>query len=124
MPEPISIASAALSVAGTALKTCKQTYDLIQGIKNAPQHVARLRAETEGVYNSLATLQRILESEVMNTGSDPTGLRSVIVDGMIQVLQDCMKVFNDVQTALVPFIQRRGRSRTLVRLQVGVIQEE
>lgn len=100
LPEPVSIVTAALSIAGSAYKISKDTYDLIQGIRGAPSHITRLSKDIQGLYGVLGTLH-LLATEAKKKVKG--GLINTLIVDLEDLLRNCVEVFRDIQKILVPF---------------------
>lgn len=100
LPEPVSIATVALSIAASAYKLSKDTYDLIQGIRGAPSHITRLSKDIQGLYGVLETLQHLLSTEAKKVEG---GLINTLIVDLEDLLRNCVEVFKDIQKILVPF---------------------
>lgn len=59
LPEPVSIVTTALSIAGSAYKISKDTYDLIQGIRGAPSHITPLSKDRSTTSSTNTIVQQI-----------------------------------------------------------------
>lgn len=103
MLEPLSIVAAALSIAANAFKLGKETYTIIQGIKQAPTHISRLSNDVRSLYTILGTLQTILDDEMSR--SSPNELTIRLLADFEEVVRNTAQVFFDIQSILSPFIR-------------------
>ena len=104
--DPISAATTALSVIGTAIKVGRETYILVQGARTAPAHIQRLATEMQGLYNLLATIQRLLEKNY--TQNDQIIMD--MLENLETILHDCIEVFKDVKKIMNPFLDSHGEA--------------
>ncbi|KAK3178037.1 hypothetical protein OEA41_000169 [Lepraria neglecta] len=74
--DPISASTTALSVIGA---------------RTAPAHIQRLATEMQGLYNLLATIQRLLEKN--HTQNDQ--IITDMLENLETILHDCIEVFKD-----------------------------
>lgn len=58
----IGTASAVLQIAGSAVKTSNQLYDIITTIKNAPKEIVRLNSDIQALNRLMKNLELSLES--------------------------------------------------------------
>ena len=61
MPEPvITLISGVAAIVTNVWRVSKELYDIIEGIRNAPEHVRIIMADVEGLYIVLGALQGLL----------------------------------------------------------------
>ena len=104
--EPISASTTALNVIGTAIKVGWEIYILVQGVRTAPAHIQRLATEMQGLYNLLATIQRLLEKN--HTQNDQ--IITDMLENLETILHDCIEVFKDVKKIMNPFLDSHGEA--------------
>ena len=107
MAEPLSIVAGSLSVAVTAFKAGKQTYDLTLGIKDAPKHIERLVKNFGMLYGVMGTLQMLLDSDKIKSG-DP--IPNLMTQNIETALAGCIQLFKDIQQIVSPFIAANGKA--------------
>lgn len=107
--EPVSIVAAALGLTGSAWTICEQTYRLINGIRGAPAHVARIAGDLQALCSVLWTLHAALavEEEKQIIGAIPTQMAENLQD----LLRNCMGVFLEIQKVVQPFTTAQGTAR-------------
>lgn len=106
MPEPATIVSASLSIAANAFKIGKETYDLVQGVKDAPKHIQRLVVEFQALYRVLGTSQLLLESEAMTKKGQ---MPNLMLENISAALTSGVNIFKDIQQVVAPFIAVNGK---------------
>lgn len=105
MPDPASLA---LSGATTAFKVCKETYNMIEGIKKAPLDVQRVATDLKGFYGVLGGMERLFGNRQQSLPSDGPGCN--IVGNVVSLLDDCVGVFKELQQQISPFVAVNGRA--------------
>ncbi|KAK5117512.1 hypothetical protein LTR85_008897 [Meristemomyces frigidus] len=104
MADPVSIA---IKGAGTAFSICKATYDLVQGMKKAPEDIRRVAADMQGFYGVLGALSHSIEAH-RSTLAAP-GLAAYHLENISSLISDAVGAFQDVQSTVQSFIAVNGR---------------
>ncbi|KAF2093119.1 hypothetical protein NA57DRAFT_81798 [Rhizodiscina lignyota] len=107
MPEPITIVSAALGTATSALSLAKATSDLITGIKAAPNHITRLSTDLKGLYVVLGTLESALAIETQNITER---LPAQMAENMQELLDNCVECLNDATMLIRGYVGHDRRA--------------
>ena len=110
--EPITIISGVLSVIATATDLGIRTYELVDGIKSAPDHINRLAVVLRGLYHVLCVLSQALENVAQRRprqgANDDLSLH--MVASMKELVENCIHVFQDVDKAVQPYVAANGRA--------------
>ncbi len=106
MPEPITILSSALCVATNAVTLGKQTYDIINSIRNAPDYITDLAADLHGLYVVLGTLQSALHVEDRKGAQSRFSVEAV--ENLKDFLENCMKCLNKTSKVVQPHLKANG----------------
>ena len=106
MPEPITILSSALCVATNAVTLGKQTYDIINSIRNAPDYITDLAADLHGLYVVLGTLQSALHVEDRKGAQSRFSVEAV--ENLKDFLENRMKCLNKTSKVVQPHLKANG----------------
>lgn len=112
MTNPISVVIEALSVATTASGLGESTFELVSGIKNAPEHILRLRNTLHRLYPILGNLQSILEEESQKKEAlEVEGrLPSHLLENTTELVESCIDALQDVRKVVSRFVQSDGQA--------------
>ncbi|KAF2193395.1 hypothetical protein K469DRAFT_550737 [Zopfia rhizophila CBS 207.26] len=106
MPEPITICAGALGAVANAIDLGIKTYNLIDGIKSAPENIKRLGVDLQGLYHVLGLLAQALEAQ--NKKSRQDSLPVHMIANIKELLDSCIKVFKEINKCVQPFIEADG----------------
>ena len=106
MVPPLTVVSTSLSIAANAFKACKDTYELVRGIQEAPTRILRLSTDLHGVYTALGTLQSVLNT--LDVIAQQTGLPGMIIADLEELLFNCIGVFVDIRKIIQPILSPDG----------------
>jgi len=108
MAEPFTIVSTTLAATSHAFGLGQQCYELINGIKGAPDNINRLATDLKGLYTILGTLQAVLESE--DAKKRQTIIPNHMVSNVKELVDNCVKLFVDVNMVVKPYTGADGRA--------------
>jgi hypothetical protein len=114
MPEPvITLISGVATIVTNVWRVSKDLYDLIEGIRNAPNHVRVIMVDVHGLYIVLGVLQGLLPNV------DASRLRTDLVpifESLQLNLNNCCSVLIELSRKLIRYTNAAGeisRSRWL-----------
>lgn len=117
MTDPLSVTASVIAVATLTMQSCKAAYNLIDGLKEAPQAIARSKsslAETE------KTVQALRETLTANFGPS-SGLNSTLatidLDG---TLKSVHRLCGEFATAITGFTGHSTNDRFSKRDRIAV----
>ncbi|KAK6381204.1 hypothetical protein LTR65_000962 [Meristemomyces frigidus] len=121
MADPVSVA---LKSAGTAFTICKATWDLVQGIKKAPEDIRRVAADMRGFYSILGALSHSIESQ--RNALETPGAAAYHLENIASLIADAVAAFQDVQIRVQNFIAVNGKliEGSLEKLKWDVFEKE
>ena len=96
MAEAIGLSSAILSLVTTACSSCQKLYSTVDGVRNAPKHIAAISKDLDDFYLVLATIQAFLDDEESFAGI----VQYAQSQNLCKVLEDCILVFKDLETII------------------------
>ncbi|KAF2494538.1 hypothetical protein BU16DRAFT_42464 [Lophium mytilinum] len=108
MCEPLSILGGALTVASTAITLGQQTYEIVTGIQDAPEHIKRLATDLQGFYHVLGLLTHALNAQLKT--AHPESLPLQMITNIQDLLEKCIDVFKDISRVVQPFLDNNGNA--------------
>jgi hypothetical protein len=108
MPEPVSIAAAALSITVSAVTIGRQTHELIQGLKDAPKNIERLADDLHGLYCVLGSLESIFS--VLSERKETNNIPRDMIENVTNFVDKCVGLYKDINKAIYPYIATNGRT--------------
>jgi hypothetical protein len=110
MCEPLTILGAAMTVASTAITLGQQTYEIVTGIQDAPDHIKRLAVDLEGLYRVLGLLTHALSVQSQRVAANPESLPVLMITNIQELLEKCVQVFKDTSRVVQPFLDSNGNA--------------
>ena len=104
MAEAIGLTSAILSLVTTAYSSCQKLYSTVDGVRNAPKHIALISSDLEDFYLVLGTFQALLDDEEFSAGI----VQYAQSENLCKVLEDCVVVFKNLETIISEY-QAHGK---------------
>lgn len=108
MAEPTAIigtASAVLQIAGSAVKTSNQLYDIITTIKNAPKEIVRVNSDIQALNRLLKNLELSLESSDTRRVVDQDEEVRRSMNDLKDLIQSCNRTCVEITERLRPYAQ-------------------
>jgi hypothetical protein len=85
--DPLSVTASVIAVATLALQSCKAAYNLIDGLADAPQAVARSKTSLTETQKTLDALQQALITNSELTSVLDSVLKTIELEGMLKSVQ-------------------------------------
>ena len=89
----VGLTAAIITVVKTAYSSCQELYNVCNGVRNAPKHIATISNDLQDFYLVLGTIQTLLDDEELSSGI-VQHQQAQSVD-LCKVLEDCVSVFKD-----------------------------
>lgn len=100
----IGTASAVLQIAGAAVKTSNQLYEIVSTIKNAPKEILRLCSDIQALNRLLKNLELSLESPDTRKIVDQDEEVRRSMEGLKDIIQSCNHTCVEVTERMRPYI--------------------
>ncbi|KAG8530491.1 uncharacterized protein KY384_004994 [Bacidia gigantensis] len=104
--DPFTSAVTVLAAVGMAIKVSKQTFNMVNGARQAPPQIRRLAIELQSLYTLLATLQSL----IARNREQHDSIIVDMLDNLGSLIRNCLEVFKDIQRTLMPFMKTDGKA--------------
>jgi len=105
MPEAFTIVVGVATIVTNVWKISRDVYELIDGIKNAPEHIKAVSQDVRGLYVVLGSLQQMLikieEDELPSAAMPILGL-------LDEPMKNCFTAFVELQKKINKYTKRTG----------------
>lgn len=98
--DPVSVTASVIAVATLALQSCKAAYDLVNGLAEAPQAIARSKTSLVETQKTLDALQQALKTDSEHTSVLDSTLGTIKLDG---TLKSAQHLCNEFAAAITSF---------------------
>lgn len=117
MADPLSVTASVIAVATLALQSCKTAYNLIDGLKEAPQAIARSKNSLTKTQKTVTALRQTLTAD-----SEPSRVLNPILDtvDLDGTLNSVHRLCNEFATAITSFTSHSTDGKFSKRDRIAV----
>ena len=97
MTDPLTIFASVLAISGAAIRSLKALFDLVDGIKGAPEEIKSISKDARSLYTTISSLNATLED---------AKTKEVLIDddAMLEMIKNLTSPLSNCETVLAELV--------------------
>ncbi len=103
--DPLSIIAGVIAVGAAALQCSKALYELLDGIREAPEQIMAISRDAHAFYSVVSSLDSALHDEMINRVLEIDDSLTTLVGNLDQPIRNCSKTLAQIMLKVQAYVK-------------------